>query len=123
MSTCNCPFCPLVKVNLDCCGVMVKIEEKNKKWKWEVEFPEEYEGNQSFNVKDKLAKIGCMVITDEPALKKGECIDLGRCDCSCNVELISKSKKKWTYRMCFHTETDHVHNQENTPEEEPTNTE
>ena len=91
---CDCPFCPLVEMNMQVCNVIVKLPT-GKKY---VDLAGAVRGD--FSVKTKLNILKLVLIArNNMKLKVKDSISLtDRQDCDCNVERISQQ----VFKFCFH---------------------
>jgi hypothetical protein len=92
--TCDCPFCPLVEMNMQVCNVIVKLPT-GKKY---VDLADTVRGDFSVQAKLNILKI-VLFARNNKKLKVKDSIGLtGTGNCHCNVERISQQ----VFKFCFH---------------------
>lgn len=90
---CDCPFCPLVEMNMQVCNVIVKLPT-GKKY---VDLADTVRGDFPVQAKLNILKL-VLTARNNKKLKVKDSISLGTDDCDCNVERISQQ----VFKFCFH---------------------
>ena len=87
---CGCPFCPLIKANVQTCDVLVVLKPNDRS---EVYCSKELKPlGEHFNNIMRYCRNNCKQ-------KINTSLDISQTGCSCNVRRINRD----TFKICFHT--------------------
>lgn len=90
---CDCPYCPLIKDNVQVCDVYIKMFDDGEHLGHAIKCRSELKKfSEDFFTLALYARNNCK-------LKLGDSIDISRKGCSCNVHHFEND----IFKVCFHT--------------------
>jgi hypothetical protein len=101
MKTCDCPFCPLEAMNLQCCDVKIRITPSRDKTGYSAQTAVPKAVNAGKTEEERKAIVNCLTqivanMGKDVAVKTGNTWENQRC--SFTIERTSKKD----YKVCFH---------------------